>query len=584
MKRLEIKTCLLSLIGLIVFNSCFEDINNDVVKADSITNTRTAFDGYFDWDRISEITTYDYYSNRVSLSLPWAMGNTQSLGIPQEWLDENAYNSNSSKRLYSREKGWVLVYSNLHQSSTSKYFALYNENTGLLRFFLYEISQGGNYGTSTSFWGIAVDKPASLFNFSSSFANGQDVIIEQPSQITTPRGSFTASGFSSEGYKANNWYGIELECAYDPSIMLNTNMNFIIKGWAYNEVNITGTGITEGSINGTIKTVYPKSSSFNLSLQNMFNNSQANSTVTTSGASMGENLGKIVDDGVKKNDSFFTGIWNNFKTNASKWISSGLEAGLEKGISAVLTSGGSVIADAIGGLASSLIGGKNKETVSTVELALNSTTQFTLKGETQLVGWGQISAFPVSGSTSNQSNAPLYNKPLGVWNLETTPYITVDMYTSDTWLPISCYSQYKFTLNEPKIVLNPEVATKFKIEDVKYDLVASDGFISMRGVNYEGIPSFTPYAFINNTKFYSNGAKSIISKYIKGERAEYSFGKTLCRTLKVRVSFKLVNITGSENIYYFSKYFTTQSRQGAEHYKKEVYPEGNGQLVPFPQY
>ena len=104
------------------------------------------------------------------------------------------------------------------------------------------------------------------------------------------------------------------------------------------------------------------------------------------------------------------------RSNASKWISTGLQAGAEKGIAAILSGGGSAIGDAIGGFVNSLIGGKSQESITKVDLSINSTTKISLEGETPLVGWGAISALPVPGSTSNVNDMPLYNKNLGVWN------------------------------------------------------------------------------------------------------------------------------------------------------------------------
>ena len=41
---------------------------------------------------------------------------------------------------------------------------------------------------------------------------------EKSSYIASTEGTFLGNEFVSSGYKANNWYGLEIECAYDPSL------------------------------------------------------------------------------------------------------------------------------------------------------------------------------------------------------------------------------------------------------------------------------------------------------------------------------------------------------------------------------
>lgn len=563
------------------FSSCsdqIDDYSSESLKISPVL--KSSFDGYFEWDRVNSIQTKNpYTSTPITLTLPWTKGSTQNIGIPSNWLDANAEDVTYSERYYSREKGWELVYSNLHLNTSSKYFAIYNKYTGILRFFLYEISNGSGYGTTASFWGIATDKPTSLFNFTTGFATGQSLLVQGPSQIITPKGTFTGTNYSGIGYKDNNWYGIELECAYDPSITQNSGHNFYIKGWGVNKITLTGNATTTGSITGTLKTTAPNSSGLNLSLSDMFNKSASVSSMIIDDKALPEQVGKKLDEGIKKNDSFSKGLWNNIKSNASKWISTGLQAGAEKGIAAILSGGGSAIGDAIGGFVNSLIGGKSQESITKVDLSINSTTKISLEGETPLVGWGAISALPVPGSTSNVNDMPLYNKNLGVWNLQETPVVTVNMYTATTWLPISYYCQYKYVLNTPKIVLNPEIASKFDIKNTKFDLAMTSSVVSTWGVT-----SVEPAALINNIEYYKtmNNSYSFKSKIMKAETASYEYGIYTCKNVTVRVSFDLVDKNNSNIVYSFSKYFSVQPQKGIDYQRNDVYPEGNGNIIPFP--
>lgn len=288
-----------------ILNSSCSDHNANLISdteselgLDSELLTKAAFDGAFEWDRVDAIQTFRPGTTQpMTISLPWEYGSSQNIGISKDWLDPNAYHPETRKRLYSRENGWVLVYSNMYQNTSAKYFALYDKYTGLLRFFFYGISSSGGYGTSVSFWGISADKSTSLFNFTKGVATGNNVKINQPAQITTPTGTFTGSNYSSIGYKENNWYGLELECAYDPAINSNSNMTFNLKGWAVNKITLTGEATTTGNVTGKIKTTTSNSSGLNLSLSNMFNSSS--STVVGDTQSLIKK-GETIDQGIAK--------------------------------------------------------------------------------------------------------------------------------------------------------------------------------------------------------------------------------------------------------------------------------------------
>lgn len=54
-------------------------------------------------------------------------GSSNNLGIPSTWLDENASDPIYANRYYSRENGWELIYSNITESTPTKYL-LYTTN------------------------------------------------------------------------------------------------------------------------------------------------------------------------------------------------------------------------------------------------------------------------------------------------------------------------------------------------------------------------------------------------------------------------------------------------------------------------
>ena len=158
--------------------------------------TKAAFDDNFEWDRLDKFPIYNPNIGRIdNIELPWAKGSTVSMGIPSEWLDPNAYNPVFKERYYSRENNWVLVYSNMTKNTANKYFALYNTHMGLLRFFVYALSNASGGGNSNSYWGIRVDKSTSLFNFTTEFAEDITRKVANPFYITTPSGTIIGTEF-----------------------------------------------------------------------------------------------------------------------------------------------------------------------------------------------------------------------------------------------------------------------------------------------------------------------------------------------------------------------------------------------------
>lgn len=231
------KSLLLFIFASCLFNSCDDTFTNDIITThpNNPPSNRSAFDNYFDWDRINDIETINPFTHTITtMGIPWKKGSSNNLGIPSTWLDENASDPIYANRYYSRENGWELIYSNITESTPTKYFALYHKYTGLLRFFFYEIASSAGLGSSEAFWGIRTDKTTSLFNFM------EEISIpinrsEKSSYIASTEGTFLGNEFVSSGYKANNWYGLEIECAYDPSLNTQSLANFEIRGWAVNK-------------------------------------------------------------------------------------------------------------------------------------------------------------------------------------------------------------------------------------------------------------------------------------------------------------------------------------------------------------
>ena len=221
-----------------ILSSCQQDDMEQMVVKPTINDatTRALYDqGYVEWDNTLYLT-YKYGSNiEKKLPIPWAVGNSQAEGIPNEWLDAYAENSNASLRAYSHANGWEMVYSNLlDPTQKNKYFALYNKYTGIMRFFFYSIEGYSGPGTSRVFIGTQVQK-SSLLNFTDSIPKAMDVNRNAyTSYFYTPTCSFDGIQANQDfnvpalSYLGNNWYGTEFECAYDSNSSASSQMNLKI--------------------------------------------------------------------------------------------------------------------------------------------------------------------------------------------------------------------------------------------------------------------------------------------------------------------------------------------------------------------
>lgn len=126
------KSLLLFIFASCLFNSCDDTFTNDIITThpNNPPSNRSAFDNYFDWDRINDIETINPFTHTITtMGIPWKKGSSNNLGIPSTWLDENASDPIYANRYYSRENGWELIYSNITESTPTKYFAFIHKVT-----------------------------------------------------------------------------------------------------------------------------------------------------------------------------------------------------------------------------------------------------------------------------------------------------------------------------------------------------------------------------------------------------------------------------------------------------------------------
>lgn len=528
-----------------------ENINVEDNTTNGVSNisTRSAFDDRFDLDNVKKLQVKNPLTNIISeVSLPWTNAAADSYGISRDWYDINAENAN---RIYKSSNGWYLVYSNLLHNDFRKYFAIYNKYTGQLRIFYFMHSSSANSGSSNSFWGIRVaNATTSMFGFSSGIASDMSQLSDNPSFISSPELTFVSSDLNkvSKGYLYNNWYGTEIEIAYDNTLYSdNTVKYFDLGGWCDNISSITGKIETKGDITGKIIST-SSGGSFNLSLSNLFNNTA--SSVITNNQGIINGIGGTLDTKIASGDQFSKNLWQNIQNNATKWISSGLQSGAKKGLEAIFSSGGSVVGESLGGLFNSLIGASSKENVSKVELQIATISEVKLTNATSIDGWGSVSQLPIPGTIAdNQSSTPLYNKPLGVWNIKVTPKLICDVtHNRNQSTPKNDMTKFEIYFEKaPEIILNPIISSEYIVTDYKYYIIDN--------LNWAPYPG-TPVLINGNAAYASETTLYKSTSYL-------SYPSVPSNTNYI-IRFKLTNKKTGKIDYYFSKCFNAKITSGKE--------------------
>lgn len=577
------------MLAAISFASCQED--SDLLKTklnNTFIDSRALYDnGYVKWDSTYYLN-YKYGSNNLitnSLPVPWASGHSHALGIPDDWFDRNLMNPDPKKRTYSQANGWEMVYSNLlEMGASNKYFALYNKYTGKLRMFFYALNNSSSSNSSATFAGFQV-QGSSLLNFTYSNPKTMDYKPSVATYVFAPKCDFgkalDQNSISEDTYllpgipyASNNWYGLELECAYDETT--STTNSLAIKLWAADITISESEGESIGDITGNISTTYSNVPSFDLSLSFSSNNSSSVSvtqTINNGGIILGDKLAEEIEN----EDPFFVGIWNKIEAELPTIAAKGVQ----EGVNALFTGGASLITDWAGKLVNSIFGWGETETMSSlseVKLKSNSTISLGTTSTTMAPGWGEIKDLPLPGYGESLS---LYNKKLGVWNLRTTPTVIVGMNTTSYFsnvapaaiimdeIPIDWEARFNLLLQPIDLVINPEVLTEFTLQNVKRELVFTNGLLGV------AVPS-QPYGIYNDFHLYMGASATgipVVERHgdieLNGYDPETSFEQPwldkieqVSENVYCRVSFELKHKTTSGTIG-FSKYFRVNAIKGS---------------------
>lgn len=576
MKKLNFLIVVAALGAATALTGCSDEIVQPQTKSSGgELLSRGAYDyPAVEWDNVTDLQVVSNdYPTTPTLSLPWESGSGHSLGIPSHWIDQSPRNPDPKKRTYSRENGWNMVFHNLSDPTQSnKYFGLYNKYSGLLRVFFYSMAAPGGAGTTNTWAEIGVSGSTSMLNFANMYASAMNDRKQNPKVSDATACTFSGSTISPTGYQSRQWYGVEVEIAYDASA---TSSNLLSAGLSAKYLtNMTMSGSLTGNIKGNIQTIYSNS---------------ASSTNENGLVNIGDDAAKqILQTKAGNGGNFFNSLWNNLKSQVPQLIGKAASEGID-----ILISGGS---SAITKGLSKLLGLSGRKTAtpmsstSKVNLGLTSTIQLSGTGETNVAGWGSITPFQLPQFASNNN---LYTGKLGVWNLQDYPKVTVDLLMTSMYYPKelvpnptrprACYPTYSYRLSSATLVVNPELLTNYKVENMSQQIVFSRNLSIWIGE----IETGSAYSLYGDREFYRPSSSNTVK--VTGEIEDYFGGWNASNlessysrywnnyatpvtgnSIMCHVYFELVSKTDSNERYAYSKYFPCTAVKGTFSHREET--------------
>lgn len=412
------------------------------------TLTRAIVPESFDWD------TADY------------MPTPPTQVIPVPWIGQGSiapYYGLDVVNDHKHSDGWELVYNSFRSSGPNlndPYFILYNKYRGLLQLYVYVTNQtvlpSNNVLAEISMLGA---EETTMFNFLGT------TIVDPDRKFKSYDMLMPSLGTNGVQFAPNKWYMVQYELAYDPSIEnlpyeevhLDFNMQFVATKDIY--INGESVGTIEGTIGGQGGGILPK-------LVDL-----GKSGVQAAIGFVGKNAAE------KLSDDSETG--NKLHINKNVWGT------IQKGVSSVLSGGTSNTLKAAVNVLNGLIFGTSNS-VQSVNLTFES--KITLTGE--MKSKGSFPSMPIdlwmpgTGIPTNaQQYVPLYNRPMGVFNLLKRPEIKImhheDIYEGmddsrfePTWAMQKYSSEYVSDNTDFRqfVQINPDVLSIADV-DIEYDLL-----------------------------------------------------------------------------------------------------------------
>lgn len=392
---------------------------------------------YIDWEDTTKINIVGH----GPVTLPWYNGAEGS--IPDYILQD-----------YKRSDGWELLYNFCsdeveNAGGDKNYLIFYNKLTGKLRVYYYskEIVTNG----TTTVAQFRTSGPTKLFHFNEGYYARHYYMSGGPLEVCTSSITTSESHATVLG-----WNCFEVELSYDP---VATNEHLHIGFYDQNISKLSLRGILNLQTDGTIVTT-----NVNNSLKPLLN---------LAGDAAGKAIEEAYEKGKKKKEDqaaqtrAFINWGKALGTVGSKIVSSGLNL---------------------------LFGGflgrfdKTTETRSTVGLKTEGTAEFTGKIQSTIASAiHPIQNLLIPGAPASGSDhiIPLYNQPLGAWNVKYPPTIEMDMVMTPTIYPVTpqpsgqkayCVDYERFLRKKPfgkeDIFINPETLACLSDYEVRVDYYA----------------------------------------------------------------------------------------------------------------
>lgn len=440
-KFFTIRLHLLAILAAITIVSCTSDTVDTEPVIPVTPQTRAIPTPTFDWANAEWMPVP---AGQSAIPSPWNGAGSISYTYGMDITNDRYPNA-----------GWELLYNTFDANASgplvNPYFVLYNKYRGILRIYLYLTTE---FVATSSYLqdGISVvsDHQTSLLSFL-----GKEIIDPEERYATTDYIQIQGSPDNISPMAANKWYMMQYELAYDPDIT-SIPYDQIQLAWYLNYCNVQTIklgGTQEGRINGTIGAA--SSTTFYDSFM-----TAAEPAGTAVLAGIGENFitNNAVDNSEKNNklglpNGTFTQISNGLK-DALKGSIKDLPGALFKGLSAIF--------------------GSNQNQPIPVNLAFGSWIE--LSGN--LSERGSFPSSPTSfwtpGTNISQDAigyVPLYNKPLGVIDLDGRPKVRsmiVYKRLGDGYKASVTYRQNDFISH---LVINPEIKAIADISIKSLDLI-----------------------------------------------------------------------------------------------------------------
>lgn len=426
---------ILSILSLLGFSSCNEDIGNVNVDIDlpQTRNVSQNVSSVFDWENTTSIVLPEY-GNTI---LPWY--NATESNIPDYII-----------RDYKKADGWEMVYNFCNDPVLAKkgkyYLMFYNKLTGILRVFYYNIY---NVTTAnTTLWKIG-------FNNKSALINSIDHFTLPADNQTTSFAYITNILDLPAKAMAKGWNCFDVELCYDPQYS-SKEIKMSIGVYDVSTQNITLTGNINLQSEGTIISVTNKNPTSDLldGASQSFGKSAADSITN--------NLGKKILPDITKE-------------SVSTLLSGGIKGFVKNGINLIFGS-------FLGKLSSTapLTQDISFKTVGTVNIkgTINSQQQSNILPVANLV-------VPGGRIGSSDNIIPSFNKTLGVWNISSTP--TIQMSDEAVWVRksytfpgnLAQYDYRRKVVLDPSsvnVIINPEVENIISNYTVSTEIVYYDSY------------------------------------------------------------------------------------------------------------